>query len=188
MVEAQRNRRLWLETAIIFAAWAVFGLLVANQSSMLSALGGRPMPWVIALRPALLEAALWAFTTLAIALARSGVMVVLGWYVPWVRTRTFSPQFWGTSSQNFLFYALLLGIAHLVIYSRRYREREQAKNADKRTALTPEFSGVTIEQQSRDAIRDHVLREAHPARCCTRSSARPSAIRTSESARVGVSF
>ena len=66
MVEAQRNRRLWLETAIIFAAWAVFGLLVANQSSMLSALGGRPMPWVIALRSALLEAALWAFTTLAI--------------------------------------------------------------------------------------------------------------------------
>jgi two-component system, LytTR family, sensor kinase len=149
-----RNRRLWLETALIVAAWTVFGLLVANQSTMLSALGGRPMPWVIALRPALLEAALWAFTTLGIfwlarrfplergrvlrgiavhlvaalviALARTGVMVVLGWYMPWVRVRTFSSQFWGTSSQNVLFYALLLGIAHLVLYYRRYREREQA--------------------------------------------------------------
>ena len=45
MFEGQRNRRLWLEAAIVFAAWAVFGLLVANQSSMLSALGGRQMPW-----------------------------------------------------------------------------------------------------------------------------------------------
>ena len=109
MVAEPRNRRFWLETAIIFAAWAVFGLLVANQSSMLSALGGRPMPWVTALRPGLLEASLWAFTTVAIfwlarrfplergqvlqgiavhlvaavviALARSGVMVVLGWYL-----------------------------------------------------------------------------------------------------------
>ena len=35
-----RNRRRGLEVALIFAAWAVFGLLVANQSSMLSALAG----------------------------------------------------------------------------------------------------------------------------------------------------
>ena len=156
MIAEQRNRRFWTETAIIFAAWAVFGLLVANQSSMLSALGGRQMPWIVALRPALLEATLWAFTTLAIfwlarrfpienvrgrvlrgvvvhlvaavviALARTGVMVVLGWYLPWVRVRTFGSQFWGASSQNVLFYALLLGIAHLVLYYRRYREREQA--------------------------------------------------------------
>src|SRR6187431_2655469 len=137
----QRNRRLWLETAIIFAAWAVFGLLLANQSYIQSALGGRQMPVVTALRPGLLEAVLWAFTTLAIfwlarrfplergrvlrgvvvhlgaavviALARTGVMVVLSWYVPWVRARAFGPTFWGTSSQNLLYYALLLGIAHL---------------------------------------------------------------------------
>jgi sensor histidine kinase YesM len=151
---AEPKRRFWWETALIFAAWAVFGLLVANQSSMLSALGGRPMPWVVALRPALLESILWAFTTLAIfwlarrfplergrvplgiavhlvaavviALARSGLMVVLSWYLPWVRVRSFGPQFWGSSSQNALFYALLLGIAHLLLYYRRYREREQA--------------------------------------------------------------
>ena len=127
----QRKHRFWLETAIIFAAWTVFGLLLANQSYIQSALGGRQMPWIVALRPGLLEAFLWAVTTVAIfwlarrfplergrvlrgivvhlvsavviALARSGVMVVLGWYVPWVRVRTFGPQFWGSSSQNLLF-------------------------------------------------------------------------------------
>ena len=144
MVPEQRSRRFWLETARIFAAWTIFGLLLANQSYIQTLLRGRQMPLVIALRPGLLEALLWAFTTVAIfwlarrfpldrgrvlggivvhlvaavviALARTGVMVVLGWYVPWVRTRTFSPQFWGTSSQNFLFYALLLAIAHLALY------------------------------------------------------------------------
>src|SRR5688572_17519886 len=62
----QRKQRLWLETAIIFAAWAVFGLLVANQSYIQSVIGGRPMPWYVALRPGLLEAFLWALTTVAI--------------------------------------------------------------------------------------------------------------------------
>lgn len=149
------NRRAWMETAIIFAAWAVFGLLVANQSYTLSAMGGRQMPVYIALRPALLDSVLWAFTTVAIfwlvrhfpldrerllraivvhlvaavviALARTGVTAALGWwYLPWVRVfPKFSLQFWATSSQNFLFYALLLGIAHLALYYRRYREREQ---------------------------------------------------------------
>ena len=56
MVAEQRHRRLWLETAIIFAAWTVFGLLLANQSYIQAALGGRQMPLVIALRPGLLEA------------------------------------------------------------------------------------------------------------------------------------
>src|SRR5689334_14992770 len=155
MVTEQRNRRLWPETALIFAAWTIFGLLLANQSYIQTALAGRQMPVFVALRPGLLEAVLWALTTLAIfwlarrfpldrgrvlrgiavhlvaavviALARTGVMVVLGGYVPWVRaSRDFRMQFWGTSSQNFLFYALLLGIGHLVLYYRRYREREQA--------------------------------------------------------------
>lgn len=153
--DEHRSRRFWMETAIIFAAWAVFGLLVANQSFTLSAMGGRQMPIYVAMRPALLEAALWAFTTVAIfwlvrhfplergrlvrgiavhlvaavvvALARTGVMGALGWwYLTWVRVfPTFSLQFWATSSQNFLFYALLLGIAHLMLYYRRYREGER---------------------------------------------------------------
>jgi len=187
-----------METAIIFAAWAVFGLLVANQSSMLSALGGRQMPWIVALRPALLEATLWAFTTLAIfwlarrfplergrvllrvavhivaavviALARTGIMVVLGWYVTWVRPRTFGPQFWGTSSQNFLFYALLLGIAHLVLYYRRYREREQAAEQLARGLTEARLQALKMQLQPHflfntlNAISALIPAEAQPAR------------------------
>jgi two-component sensor histidine kinase len=198
MVADQRNRRLWLETALIFAAWTVFGLLVANQSSMLSALGGRQMPWVIALRPALLESALWAFTTVAIfwlarrfpiergrvlggiavhlvaavviALARSGLMVVLGWYVPWVRVRSFGPQFWGSSSQNFLFYALLLGIAHLGLYYRRYREREQAAEQLSRSLTEARLQSLKMQLQPHflfntlNAISALIPAEAKPAR------------------------
>jgi two-component system LytT family sensor kinase len=198
MVEEQRDRRFWLETAIIFAAWAVFGLLVANQSSMLSTLGGRQMPWIVALRPALLEAALWAFTTIAIfwlarrfplergrvlrgivvhlvaavviALARTGVMVVLGWYVPWVRARIFGPQFWGTSSQNFLFYALLLGIAHLGLYYRRYREREQAAEELARGLTEARLQALKMQLQPHflfntlNAISALIPADAKPAR------------------------
>jgi len=198
MIVEQQNRRFWLETALIFAAWTVFGLLVANQSSMLSVLGGRPMPWVIALRPALLEAALWAFTTVAIfwlarhfplergrvlrgiavhlvaavviALARTGVMVVLGWYVPWVRVRGFGPQFWGTSSQNALFYALLLGIAHLVLYYRRYREREQAAEQLARGLTEARLQALKMQLQPHflfntlNAISALIPAEAKPAR------------------------
>ena len=198
MVAEPRNRRRWLETAIIFAAWTVFGLLVANQSSMLSVLGGRPMPWWIALRPALLEAALWAFTTVGIfwlarrvplergrvlrgiavhlvaavviALARSGVMVVLGWYLPWVRVRAFIPQFWGSSSQNALFYALLLGIAHLVLYYRRYREREQAAEQLARGLTEARLQALKMQLQPHflfntlNAISALIPAEAKPAR------------------------
>jgi len=194
----QRNRRLWLEAAIIFAAWTVFGLLVANQSSMLSSLGGRPMPWVVALRPAMLEAALWAVTTLAIfwlarrvplergrvlrgvavhlvaaviiALARTGVMVVLGWYVTWFRVRTFGAQFWGSSSQNALFYALLLGIAHLVVYYRRYREREQAAEQLARGLTEARLQALKMQLQPHflfntlNAISALIPADAKPAR------------------------
>jgi len=198
MAAEQRHRRLWLEAAIIFAAWAVFGLLVANQSVIQSALGGRQMPWVTALRPGLLEASLWAFTTVAIfwlarrfplergrvlrgivvhlvaavviALARTGVMVVLGGYVPWVRPRTFGPQFWGTSSQNVLFYALLLGIAHLVLYYRRYREREQAAAQLARGLTEARLQALKMQLQPHflfntlNAISALIPAEAKPAR------------------------
>ena len=198
MVAEPRNRRFWLETAIIFAAWAVFGLLVANQSTILSALGGRPMPWVTALRPGLLEASLWAFTTVAIfwlarrfplergqvlqgiavhlvaavviALARSGVMVVLGWYLPWVRVRTFSSQFWGSSSQNLLYYALLLGIAHLGLYYRRYRERELAAEQLARGLTEARLQALKMQLQPHflfntlNAISALIPADAKPAR------------------------
>jgi two-component sensor histidine kinase len=150
----QRNRRLWLGTALIFAAWTVFGLLLANQGYMQAELRGQSVPWVRVLRPGLLEAYLWAFATLAIfwlarrfplergrmlrsiavhivaavalLLARAAFLVQLGRHVDWLGARAFSRVFWGSSSVNVMFYALLLGIAHAVLYYERYRERERA--------------------------------------------------------------
>jgi two-component sensor histidine kinase len=193
-----RHRRLWLETAIIFAAWMVFGLLLANQSYIQSALGGRPMPLVTALRPGLLEAILWSLTTLVIfwlarrfpleqgrmlrgiavhlvaavviALARTSVMVMLSWYVPWIRPRTFSMWFWQTSSQNFLFYALLLGIGHLLLYYRRYREREQAAEQLARTLTEARLQALKMQLQPHflfntlNAISALIPADAKPAR------------------------
>ena len=198
MVAEQRRRRLWLETAIIFAAWTIFGLLLANQSYVQAALGGRQMPVWVALRPGLMEALLWSLTTIAIfwlarrfpiergrvlrgiavhlvaavviALARSGVMVVLGWYLPWVRTRNFTIQFWGTSSQNFLFYALLLGIGHLLLYYRRYREREQAAEQLARGLTEARLQALKMQLQPHflfntlHAISALIPPEAKPAR------------------------
>jgi two-component system, LytTR family, sensor kinase len=152
----------------------------------------------VALRPGLLEATLWAFTTVAIfwlarrfplergrvlprialhlvaavviALARTGIMVVLGWYVPWVRPRIFSQQFWGTSSQNFLFYALLLGIGHLVLYYRRYREREQAAEQLARGLTEARLQALKMQLQPHflfntlNAISALIPDDAKPAR------------------------
>lgn len=149
-----QHRQILTETILVFAAWAVFGLLLAHQSYIQAAIAGRQMTWYVTLRPALLEAGLWALTTLGIfwlsrlfpiergrllrgiavhlgaavviALTRTGIMVALSWFVPWIRQRPFGVYFWSTSSQNLLLYALLLGIAHMTLYYRRYREREQA--------------------------------------------------------------
>ncbi len=193
------RRRFWLETAIIFAAWAVFALLVANQSNMLAALGGRDMPWIVALRPGLVDAILWAFTTVAIfwltrrfpldrgqvlqgiavhlaaavliALARTGVMVVLRWYFPWLRVLpSFSQQFWGTSSQNALYYALLLGVAHFVLYYRRYREREQAAEQLARGLTEARLQALKMQLQPHflfntlNAVSALIPADAKPAR------------------------
>jgi two-component system LytT family sensor kinase len=197
-VRQQPTRRVWLETAIIFAAWMVFGLLLANQNYIQTQLRGRQMPLWIAVRPGVLEALLWAFTTLAIfwlarrfpiergrvllgivvhliaavvvSLARAGVMVVLGWYVPWVGTRAFSPQFWGNSSQNLLIYALLLGIAHLALYYRRYREREQAAEQLARGLTEARLQALKMQLQPHflfntlNAISALIPAEAKPAR------------------------
>ena len=194
----QRNRRRWLEAALIFAAWTVFGLLLANQAYIQSALGGRQMPLYVALRPGLLEAFLWSLTTLAIfwlarrfplergrvlrgiavhlvaaiviALARTGVMIVLGWYVPWIRARNFGMQFWGTSSQNLLYYALLLGIGHLVLYYRRYREREHAAEQLARGLTEARLQALKMQLQPHflfntlNAISALIPAEAQPAR------------------------
>ncbi len=154
MVEEHRNHQLWLETALIFAAWTVFGLITANQFYMQSELRGHPVPWGHVLRHGLFEAYLWAFATLAIfwlarrfplergrmlrsiavhlfvalvlSLLRVVVMVELSRQVEWLAERSFSHQFWRWFHQYLLYYVLLLGIAHAVLYYGRYREREQA--------------------------------------------------------------
>ncbi len=154
MAEEQRNRQLWLEAALIFAAWTVFGLITANQYYMQFELRGHPIPWRDALKHGLFEAYLWAFATLAIfwlarrfplergrmlpsiavhlvgavvlSLARVVFLVELSRQVEWLAERSFSRQFWGWFHQYLLYYALLLGIAHAVLYYGRYRERERA--------------------------------------------------------------
>lgn len=54
--------------------------------------------------------------------------------------------FWATSSQDALFYVLLLGIPHLMLYYRRYREREQS---DRR------FLQLEIRDDGPGVDRDH---------------------------------
>jgi sensor histidine kinase YesM len=143
-----------METAIIFAAWTVFALITANEFYMVTALRGRIVPWPIALRGGMLSSFLWALATVAIfwlarrqplekghlpsriavhimgavllACARTAVMVELSQHIEWIGRREFNAAFWGSSSINALYYALLLGIAHAVLYYRRFRERELA--------------------------------------------------------------
>lgn len=151
MVEEQRNHQLWLETALIFAAWTVFGLITASQYYMRFELLGQPIPWRHALQHALFEEYLWALATLAIfwlarrfplergrmlrgiavhlfgavvlSLARVVVVVEVSRQVEWLAERPYDRQFWGQFHEYILFYALLLGI---VLYYGRYRERERA--------------------------------------------------------------
>jgi sensor histidine kinase YesM len=149
---AQAPRRFLTETSLIFAAWTVYGLLLASQLQVQAAWFGRSAPWYIFIRSGLLDAYLWAFSTIAIfwlarrvplergrlvrgvavhavaavalSLARAGFMVELSRHVSWLGQRPFSALFLGSASANILFYALLLGIAHAVFYYSRYREGE----------------------------------------------------------------
>jgi two-component sensor histidine kinase len=154
MAEEQRNRQLWLETALVFAAWTVFGLITANQSYMQFELRGERLSWSHALQHGFFEAYLWTLATLAVfwlarrfplergrmlrgiaahlfgavvlSLARVAVVVEVSRRVEWLEERPFDQQFWGRFHQYLLYYALLLGIAHAVLYYGRYRERERA--------------------------------------------------------------
>lgn len=154
MTDGRQNRQLWLETALIFAAWTVFGLIMANQFYMQAEVSGRPAPWGVVLRHGLFEAYLWALATLAVfwlvrrfplergripegiavhlvgavvfSLARVAVMVEMSRLVEWLGQRSYDRQFWGWFHHYLLYYVLLLGIAHAVLYYERYRERERA--------------------------------------------------------------
>jgi two-component system LytT family sensor kinase len=154
MVEDQRSRQLWLETAIIFAAWSVFGLISAGQSYMQLELAGRPISQGHALLQGMFEAYISAITTvaifwlarrfplergrmrgaipvhviaaLALSLARVAFVAELSHHVEWMGERSFEQQFSGRFHQYLLYYVLLLGIAQAVHYYARYRERERA--------------------------------------------------------------
>ena len=198
MTSEQRHRGRWVESAVILAAWTLFGLITAIQFRLIAAQHGRIVPWRIALRGNLLDAVLWGFATLAIfwlarrvtlergrlargiavhlvaavvlALARTAFMVELAQRVEWLGPRPFGGIFWGSASINALYYALLLGIAHAVLYHDRYRERERA--AERLAAglnearlqalkmqLQPHFLFNTL-----NAISALVPAEAQPAR------------------------
>ena len=192
MVAEPRHRRFWLETAIIFAAWTVYGLLLASQLYMQGELGGRQAPWPDLLQSALINSTLWAFETLVIfwlarrvplqrkhlfprivvhliaaivlSLARAVFMIQV------VGPRPFKVVFWGSASVNILYYALLLGIAHAVLYYGRYREGErtaerlaagltEARLQALKMQLQPHFLFNTL-----NAISALIPAEAQPAR------------------------
>jgi two-component system, LytTR family, sensor kinase len=154
MADEERRRQFWLEVALIFVVWTIFGLILTNQIAMQSQLRGTPVTWVEFMRHALFDSYLWAFATIAIfwlarrfplergrllrngavhmlgALAMTGARIVLvvelSQLMEWLTPRTYSRQFLGSFHQHLIFYALLLGIAHAVLYHERYRERERA--------------------------------------------------------------
>lgn len=153
MVSEQRHRRFWLEAALIFAAWTVYGLLLASQIRIQAGLFGRIAPWIVVLRSGFLDAYLWAFSTLAIfwlarrvplvrgrlargitvhliaavalSIARAGFVFELSQHVAWLGPRPFSALFWSSASANILFYVLLVGIAQAIFYYGRFREGER---------------------------------------------------------------
>ena len=198
MVTEQWPRRRWLETALIFGAWTVFGLLMANQNYMQAQLAGRTPPWAVMLRFAMLDSCLWAFTTVAIfwlarrfpvertrmlrhipvhvvaaivlALARAGFLVGLSQRVDWMGVREFDRQFWGSSGINLVFYALILGLAHAVLYHERYRERERAVEQLARGLTEARLRALKMQLQPHflfntlHAISALIPAEAKPAR------------------------
>jgi two-component sensor histidine kinase len=198
MVEEQRSHRLWLETAIIFAAWTVFGLITANQYYMQFELRGEPMPWRNALQHALFEAYLWALTTVAIfwlarrfplergrmprgiavhlaaavllSLARVAVIVEVSRRAEWLAERSYDQQFWRGFHQYVLYYVLLLGIAHAVLYYGRYRERERAAERLAASLTEARLQALKMQLQPHflfntlNAISALIPAEAKPAR------------------------
>jgi two-component system LytT family sensor kinase len=186
------HRRFWLETAIIFAAWTVFGLILATQLYMQGTLGGRPQPWPAALKSGLINSTLWAVETVAIfwlarrvplarkqLFSRIAVHIIAAIALSFARTafmiqvlgpRPFGIVFWGSVSVNILYYALLLGIAHAMLYYGRYREGErtaerlaagltEARLQALKMQLQPHFLFNTL-----NAISALIPAEAQPAR------------------------
>ena len=198
MVEERRNHQFWLEAALIFAAWTVFGLITANQQYRRLELLGQPIAWRHALQGALFEEYLWALAMVAIfwlarrvplergrmlrgivvhlfgalflSLARVVVVVEMSKQVEWLPERSFGRQFWGQFHEYILFYALLLGIAHTVLYYGRFRERERAAEQLARGLTEARLQALKMQLQPHflfntlNAISALIPAEAKPAR------------------------
>ena len=198
MAEEQRNRRFWLETALIFAAWAVFGLISSNQYYTQAELTGRPESWAKVLPSAQFEMFLWALATLVIfalarrfplergrmrrsvavhlvgaavlSLARVAVLVEASRRVEWLDHRPFEIQFWRAFHQYVLYYVLLLGIAHAVLYYERYRERQRAAERLAASLTEARLQALKMQLQPHflfntlNAISALIPAEAKPAR------------------------
>ena len=192
VVVEQRRRQAWVETAIIFAAWTVFGLILATQTYMQATMAGRQPPWPTVLRTGLVSSSLWACETLVIfwlarrvplehkhLARRVGIHIVAATMLSVVRTvfmikalgpRPFNVVFWGSSSVNVLYYVLLLGIAHAVLYYERYREGE--RTAERLAAGLTEARLQALKMQMHphflfntlNAISALIPDEAQPAR------------------------
>ena len=198
MAEEQRNRGFWLETALIFAAWSVFGLISSNQYYTQAELLGRPESWAKVLPSALFEMFLWALATVAIfslarrfplergrmlqsvavhlagasvlSLARIVVIVEVSRRVEWLDHHPFEIQFLRAFHQHVLNCLLLLGLAHAVIYYRRYRERERAAERLAASLTEARLQALKMQLQPHflfntlNAISALIPAEAKPAR------------------------
>jgi signal transduction histidine kinase len=186
------SRRYLVEAAVILAAWTVFGMVLTSQVYMQATLGGREPPLIIILRSSMITAYLWALETVVIfSLARrvplerrrlaltipvhiiaAGVISAarVAFMIKLLGPRPFAPLFWGGTSTNVLYYALLLGIAHAVMYYDRYREGErtaerlaagltEARLQALKMQLQPHFLFNTL-----NAISALIPPEAQPAR------------------------
>jgi two-component system, LytTR family, sensor kinase len=153
MAEERLRRNFGREALYIFGAWTLFGLFSASQVYAFLELRGRPVPWEHVLFGSMLDAYLWALTTLLIfwlawrvplretrlrlfipvhaivavglALLRTGTLVTLGQLLDWIPERPFTTLFLAQSHQYLLYYCLLLGVGLAIDYYHRYRERER---------------------------------------------------------------
>ncbi len=158
MATRQQNRRYVLEAVIIFAAWTVFGLILASQVYITATMGGRTVPFIIILRSNMLVSYLWALETVVVfslarevplkrrhLLLRIAAHVAAALVISAARMAyqfklmgrppgplSFAGFFWTSTHTNLLYYAFFLGIAQAVMYYERFREGE--RNAERLAA------------------------------------------------------
>jgi two-component system, LytTR family, sensor kinase len=153
MVEERLPRNFGREALYIFGAWTLFGLFSASQVYAFWEVRGRPVPWEQVLFGSMLDAYLWALTTLLIfwlawrvplrgtrlglfipvhaiaavclSLLRAVTLVALSQRLDWLTERPFTTLFLAQFHQYILYYCLLLGVGLALDYYHRFRERER---------------------------------------------------------------